>query len=83
VHVVGAAPSATFTRPAARSIAGQAARNAVPGLAEQFVLYTAITGTGADRATIEVQSITGGSRKVLVSGGSFGRHLTSFELSVW
>jgi glycosyltransferase involved in cell wall biosynthesis len=41
VHVVGAAPSATFTRPASRAIAERAARNAVPGLAERFVLYTA------------------------------------------
>lgn len=41
VHVVGAAPSATFMRPASRAIAGQAARNAIPGLAERFVLYTA------------------------------------------
>jgi Tol biopolymer transport system component len=47
----------------------------------QFVIYTASTGAGADRATIEVQSINGGSRKVLVSGGAFGRYLTSGHLA--
>jgi eukaryotic-like serine/threonine-protein kinase len=47
----------------------------------QFVIYTASTGAGADRATIEVQSISGGNRKVLVSGGAFGRYLTSGHLA--
>ena len=47
----------------------------------QFVMYTATTGAGADRATIEVQSIRGGNRKVLVSGGAFGRYLTSGHLA--
>jgi eukaryotic-like serine/threonine-protein kinase len=47
----------------------------------QFVLYTATTGAGADLATIEVQSIRGGNRKVLVSGGAFGRYLTSGHLA--
>lgn len=47
----------------------------------QFVLYTATTGAGADRATIEVQAITGGSRRVLVRGGAFGRYLTSGHLA--
>ena len=45
------------------------------------MIYTAITGAGADRATIEVQSIRGGNRKVLVSGGAFGRYLTSGYLA--
>ena len=47
----------------------------------QFVMYTATTGAGADRARIEVQSIRGGNRKVLVSGGAFGRYLTSGHLA--
>ena len=47
----------------------------------QFVMYTATAGAGADRATIEVQSIRGGNRKVLVSGGAFGRYLTSGHLA--
>ena len=47
----------------------------------QFVMYTATTGAGADRATIEVQSISGGNRKVLVSGGAFGRYLTTGHLA--
>jgi glycosyltransferase involved in cell wall biosynthesis len=41
VHVVGAAPSAVFARPVARTSARQAARAAVSGLRERFVLYTA------------------------------------------
>ena len=47
----------------------------------KFVMYTAATGTGADRATIEVQSIRGGNRKVLVRGATFGRYLTSGHLA--
>jgi serine/threonine-protein kinase len=47
----------------------------------KFVLYTASAGAGADRATIEVQSIQGGNRKVLASGGAFGRYLTSGHLA--
>ena len=47
----------------------------------QFVIYTASTGAGADRATIEVQSIRGGDRKVLVHGGTFGRYLASGHLA--
>ena len=47
----------------------------------ELVMYTANTGTGADRATIEVQSIRGGNRKVLVRGGTFGRYLTSGHLA--
>lgn len=47
----------------------------------QFVIYTASTGAGADRATIEVQSIRGGDRKVLVRGGTFGRYLASGHLA--
>ena len=47
----------------------------------ESVLYTASTGAGADRATIEVQSIRGGNRRVLVSGGAFGRYLTSGHLA--
>ena len=41
----------------------------------ESVIYTAMTGTGADRANIEVQSVRGGSRKVLVRGATFGRYL--------
>jgi dipeptidyl aminopeptidase/acylaminoacyl peptidase len=47
----------------------------------ELVMYTASTGAGADRATIEVQSIRGGSRKVLVRGGTFGRYLTSGHIA--
>ena len=39
------------------------------------VIYTAMTGAGADRANIEVQSTRGGNRKVLVQGATFGRYL--------
>lgn len=41
----------------------------------ESVIYTAMTGAGADRANIEVQSVRGGSRKILVKGGTFGRYL--------
>ena len=47
----------------------------------QFVMYTASTGAGADRATIEVQPIGGGNRTVLISGAAFGRYLTSGHLT--
>ena len=47
----------------------------------QFVMYTASTGAGADRATIEVQSIGGGNRTVLISGAAFGRYLKSGHLT--
>jgi eukaryotic-like serine/threonine-protein kinase len=46
----------------------------------QFVMYTASTGAGADRSTIEVQSVQGRNRQVLVRGGAFGRYLTSGHL---
>jgi serine/threonine-protein kinase len=39
------------------------------------VLYTTMTGAGADRANVEVQSAAGGDRKVLIQGGTFGRYL--------
>jgi serine/threonine-protein kinase len=39
------------------------------------VLYTTMTGAGADRANVEVQSATGGDRKVLIQGGTFGRYV--------
>jgi serine/threonine-protein kinase len=41
----------------------------------QFVIYTVLSGFGADRARIEVRAIQGGERKVLVRGGTFGRYL--------
>ena len=41
----------------------------------EAVVYTALSGAGADRANIEVQSADGGNRKVLVQGGTFGRYL--------
>lgn len=47
----------------------------------KFVMYTASTGAGADRATIEVQSVRGGNRQVLIRGGAFGRYLTSGHLA--
>jgi serine/threonine-protein kinase len=47
----------------------------------EFVLYTAMTGAGADRASIEVQSLRGGRRKVLLRGGTFGRYLRSGYLT--
>ena len=46
-----------------------------------FVMYTASTGAGADRGTIEVQSVRGGNRKVLIRGGAFGRYLTSGHIA--
>ena len=45
----------------------------LPG--SRAVIYTAMSGAGADRANVEVQSISGGNRKVLVRGGTFGRYL--------
>ena len=51
----------------------------VPG--GEFVIYTASAGGGADRATVDVQSIRGGNRKFLVRGGTFGRYLTSGHLA--
>jgi serine/threonine-protein kinase len=48
---------------------------------DRAVIYTALTGTGADRANIEVQSIGGGNRKVLVQGATFGRYLHNGYLS--
>jgi eukaryotic-like serine/threonine-protein kinase len=45
----------------------------LPG--DEAVIYTAMSGAGADRANIEVQSAVGGNRKVLVQGGTFGRYL--------
>jgi serine/threonine-protein kinase len=41
----------------------------------QSVLYTAMSGALADRASVEVQSASGGNRKVMVHGGTFGRYL--------
>jgi serine/threonine-protein kinase len=39
------------------------------------VIYTALTGAGADRANVEVYSIDDDTRRVLVRGGTFGRYL--------
>jgi hypothetical protein len=47
----------------------------------ESVIYTAMAGSGADGANIEVQSIHGGNRKVLVKGGTFGRYLQSGYLT--
>ena len=41
----------------------------------EAVIYTAMSGAGADRANVEVQSASGGNRTVLVHGGTFGRYL--------
>jgi eukaryotic-like serine/threonine-protein kinase len=41
----------------------------------EAVIYTAMSGAGADRANVEIQSTSGGNRKVLVQGGTFGRYL--------
>jgi len=41
----------------------------------QAVIYTAMSGAGADGANIEVQSAAGGNRRVLVKGGTFGRYV--------
>jgi serine/threonine-protein kinase len=46
-----------------------------------LVLYTALDGAGADRATIEVHSLRHGQRKTLVHGGTFGRYLSSGHLT--
>jgi serine/threonine-protein kinase len=45
------------------------------------VVYTALSGAGADRANIEVQSVDGGHRTVLVHGGTFGRYLRAGYLT--
>ena len=45
----------------------------LPG--ESHVMYTAVHGLDADRATIEVLSLRDSSRKVIVRGGTFGRYL--------
>jgi serine/threonine-protein kinase len=45
------------------------------------VIYTALSGAGADRANIEVQSASGGNRTVLVRGATFGRYLRSGYLT--
>jgi serine/threonine-protein kinase len=45
------------------------------------VIYTTMTGAGADRATVEVQAATGGDRKVLIQGGTFGRYLRNGYLT--
>lgn len=47
----------------------------------EWVIYTAMSGTGADRANIEAQSIRGGDRKVLVQGATFGRYLPNGYLT--
>jgi serine/threonine-protein kinase len=47
----------------------------------ESVIYTAMTGAGADRANIEVQSVRGGSRKILVQGATFGRYFHSGYLT--
>ena len=39
------------------------------------VIFTALTGGGADRANVEVYSIDDDTRRVLVRGGTFGRYL--------
>jgi serine/threonine-protein kinase len=44
------------------------------------VIYTTMSGAGADRANVEVQSATG-NRKVLVQGGTFGRYLRNGYLT--
>jgi serine/threonine-protein kinase len=41
----------------------------------EAVIYTAMSGAGADRANVEIQSALGGHRHVLVQGGTFGRYL--------
>jgi hypothetical protein len=51
----------------------------LPG--DQAVLYTVMTGTGADRANIEAQSLRDGRRTVLVQGATFGRYLSSGYLT--
>jgi eukaryotic-like serine/threonine-protein kinase len=47
----------------------------------QAVIYTAITGAGADRANIEAQVFGVSQRKVLVQGGTFGRYLAGGYLA--
>jgi serine/threonine-protein kinase len=39
------------------------------------VIYTAVTGAGADRANVEVYSTDADTSRVLVRGGTFGRYL--------
>lgn len=46
-----------------------------------FVLYTAVTTIGDDRATIEVASLRDGRRQVVVQGGTFGRYVAPGHLT--
>jgi serine/threonine-protein kinase len=52
---------------------------ALPG--GHFVIYTTLAGFGADRGNIEVLAIESGERKVLVSGGTYGRYLANGYLT--
>ncbi|HTI65436.1 MAG TPA: hypothetical protein VL524_18065 [Gemmatimonadaceae bacterium] len=45
------------------------------------VLYTAISGIGADRGSIEATSLSSGRRTVLVKGGTFGRFVPPHYLT--
>jgi len=45
------------------------------------VLYTAISGIGADRGSIEAVSLSNGHRTVLVKGGTFGRFVPPHYLT--
>ena len=67
---VGGEPAVTIDLTAASTVVRWP--QILPG--GESVIYTAMTGTGADRANIEAQPIGGGSRKVLVQGATFGRY---------
>ena len=45
------------------------------------VLYTALTGIGADQARIEVVSVADGKRKTVWEGGTFGRYVAPNHLT--
>ncbi len=63
-----------------------AAENAVPRWPQilpggKQVLYTAMTGIGADQARIEVASLTDGKHEKLVDGGTFGQFVSPDHLT--
>ena len=47
----------------------------------KVVVYTAFSGIGADRGSIEAASLSGGRRTMLVKGGTFGRFVPPHYLT--
>jgi eukaryotic-like serine/threonine-protein kinase len=48
---------------------------------QKIVVFTALSPSGADQSRVEALSLQTGKRTVLISGGSFGRQLTSSYLT--